>query len=158
LWGGIASMLWLTFSCEEFCEEQNRTAIVVNFYNANNAGYTVKNITIKAIENDSVLYPNKDIFRGTDFSQVLLPLNPAADMMRFSIKNDTLRADTITFHYIRHNGFISSECGCVTFADIQDEPETTLHSLTHVEVINRKVNTVSYRQGVFNEENIRIYY
>ena len=158
LWCGMVSMLWFAFSCEEFCEEPNRTAIVVYFYDAEEKMIEIKNISITAVELDSTFYPNKDIYGETNVKQVLLPINPIADFMRFTIKNDTLRADTITFHYTRHNGFISSECGCVTYAEIQDEPQRTEHSMTRLDVVNRKINTVSYRQGVFNEENIRIYY
>ena len=93
-------------------------------------------------------------------SQVLLPVNPNADFMSFTIynANDTLPADIIGIHYVRHIGFISSECGCAAFAEIQDEPQATKHSIKDIKVINPNVTTVSYRQGVINAENIRIYY
>ena len=153
MWGAIVSMVWLTFSCEEFCEESNRTAVVVNFLSSEDDASMTVNITIKGIENDSTLYSK------TNLSQVMLPVNPAADFMSFSIiRNDTLPADTIKIHYIRYNGFISSECGCVTFAEIQGEPERTENTITDVVVTSHKVTTVSYRQQVVNEENIRIYY
>jgi len=161
LWSAIASMAWATFSCEEFCEEPNRTAVVVYFFNADDVLAEVKNLEIKGIENnDSILYPNDDIF-GKDkrnFSQVLLPVNPATDFMSFTIKNDTFPVDTIIIRYNRHNGFISSQCGCVTYAEIQGVPERTDNTITHLIVINPNVSTVSYRQGVINAENIRIYY
>ena len=157
MWGGIASIVWLTYSCEEFCEEPNRTAVVINFYNATDASVSVT-VTIKSIENDSILYPNTEIFGKRDLSQVLLPVNPTADVMSFSIQNGDSPADTIIIHYIRHNGFISSVCGCVTYAEIQGEPERKGKTITHLEVANPNVATVSYRQGVNNEENIRIYY
>jgi len=162
MWGGIASFLWLTYSCEEFCEEPNRTAVVINFYDATNASLSI-NVKIKGIENDSVLYPNADFGTGA-FSQVLLPVNPTADVMSFSIQNGDAPADIIIIHYTRHNGFISSVCGCVTYAEIQGEPEIrgdpekTERTITHLEVVNPNVTTVSYRQGVKNNENIRIYY
>jgi len=84
--------------------------------------------------------------------------------MSFSIENGELPADTIIIRYIRYNGFISSVCGCVTYAEIQGEPEIkgdpeeTERAITHLEVVNPNVTTVSYRQGVKNNENIRIYY
>ena len=162
VWGCIASIVYFTFSCEEFCEEPNRSAVVVNFYDSvTNVLVEVKNIEIKGIENnDSVLYPNDDIFgKGKkNFSQVMLPVNPSADMMRFSIKNDTFPPDTITIRYTRRNGFVSSECGCVTYAEIQGEPERTEYAIKRMDVVNPNVTTVSYRQGVINAENIRIYY
>jgi hypothetical protein len=158
MWGVIIFMAWMTFSCEEFCEEPNRTAVVINFYDANDVTKKVKDVAIKGIENDSVLYPNQQIFGGKDFSQVLLPVNPTADFMSFTIKNDTFPVDTIIIRYSRHNGFISSECGCATFAEIQGEPERTENTITHMVVTNPSVNTVSYRQGIANAENIRIYY
>ena len=154
MWGCIASMAWLVFSCEEFCEDPNRTAVVVNFYDANDILVKVKIDTIKGIENDSVL----DIFRVADFSQVLLPVNPTADRMSFSIKNDTFPPDTIIIRYTRHNGFVSSECGCVTYAEIQGEPERQGNTITHLVVTNPHITTVNYRQGIINAENIRIYY
>jgi len=158
MWGGIASMVWVIFSCDEFCEEPDRTAVVINFYNAANAS-TGFNVTIKGIENDSILYPNTEIYGNIkDFSQVLLPVNPTADFMSFSIKNGESPADTIIIHYTRHNGFISSVCGCVTYAEIQGELENTDHTITHLEVVNPNVTTVTYRQNVKNAENIRIYY
>ena len=156
MWCVIASIAWVTFSCEEFCEESNRTAVVVNFFSSENDALLTANITIKGIENDSTLYSKANL------SQVMLPVNPVADVMSFSIipiiRNDTLPADTLTIRYIRHNGFISSECGCVTLAEIQDEPERTKNAITNVVVTNHKVTTVSYRQQVINAENIRIYY
>ena len=159
MWGGIASFIWLTYSCEEFCEEPNRTAVVINFYNASDALASI-NVTIKGIENDSILYQNMEL------SQALLPVNPTSDIMSFSIANRDLPADIIIIHYTRHNGFISSVCGCVAYAEIQDvthaeiqgEPDRTEYSITHLKVVNPNVTTVSYRQGVKNAENIRIYY
>jgi len=159
MWGGMVSVAWIVFSCDEFCEEQNRTAVVINFYSlTDDTPLTIKNVGIYGIENDSILYPNLEIFGKRDFSQVLLPVNPIADFISFSVKNDTFPADTIIINYVRHNGFISSECGCVTYAEIQKDPERTENTITHMEVINPNVATVSYRQGVINEENIRIYY
>ena len=160
--GVIASMAWTTFSCEEFCEEPNRTAVVISFFDANNAPVKVINVEIRGIgDKDSILYdPNAkiQIYGGKDFMQVLLPVNPTADSISFSIKNNALTADSITIRYSRHNGFISPKCGCATFAEIQGEPEKTNHTIRRIEVVNPSVSTVSYRQGVINEENIRIYY
>jgi hypothetical protein len=152
MWGCIASIAHVTFSCEEFCEEPNRTAVVVNFYDADDILKSI-NLTVKGIGNDSVLYPDKSIF-----SQILLPVNPSADMMSFSIKNDTFPPDTIIIRYTRHVGFVSSKCGCVTYAEIQEETESTGNTVLNMVVINPGVTTVSYRQGVINAENIRIYY
>jgi len=154
-------MAWLIFSCDEFCEEPNRTAVVVNFFDASGAVLKVKNVAIKGIENDSILYAPKEtstLYGGTDFSQVLLPVNPTADFMRYTIKKDTFPVDTIIIRYSRHNGIISLKCGCVTYANIHTTPETTNHTITDLIVTNPNVSTVSYRQGVINEENIRIYY
>ena len=158
MWGGIAVILLATFSCEEFCEESTRTAVVVNFYSSDNESLTVRNIEIRGIENDSMLYPQPSVVYGRDFSQVMLPVNSSADFMSFSIKNDTLPADTIIIKYNRHNGFISSECGCATYAEIHDELERTENSITNMVVTNPSVTTVSYRDKVINAENIRIYY
>jgi len=155
-------MAWMCFSCDEFCEESNRTAVVINFFNADDAILKVKNVEIRGIgDKDSLLYdPNAkvQIYGGKDFSQVLLPVNPTADSISFSIKNDALPADTITIRYTRHNGFISTQCGCVTYAEIEGEPESTKYSIKNIVVTNPNAATVSYRQGVINEENIRIYY
>jgi hypothetical protein len=155
---GIFSIAWLTFSCKEFCEDQNRTAVVINFYDADDKPLTVRNVSIKGIENDSALYPNREVFGDVNFSQVLLPVNPSADLMRFTIQNDTLPADTLIIHYERHIGFVSSECGCTTYAKILGESESTGHTITDWVVVNPGVTTVSYRQKVVNAENIRIYY
>ena len=158
MWGGIVFIAWATVSCEEFCEESNRTAVVVNFYSAvSDSLLTVKKVEIRGIENDSSLYPSPLISK-TDFSQVMLPINPSSDIMSFSIKSDTLPADTIIIRYTRRNGFISSECGCVTYAEILDEPERTENTMTDAVVTNHNVTTVSYRDKVINAENIRIYY
>ena len=157
MWGGIASLAWVVLSCEEFCEEPNRTAVVVNFYNQNNTALTYNNLKIRGVENDSLLDPNHYLAQK-DFLQVLLPVNPAANLMSFSIKKDTLPADTIFIHYIRNAGFISPQCGCVTFAEIQDNTEWTENSISRVDMINPKVTTVNYRQGIINAENIKIYF
>ena len=157
MWGGIAFIAWATISCEEFCEESNRTSVVINFYSSvDDALLTVKKVEIKGIENDSLLYSPS--FRQTDFSQVMLPVNPSVDIMSFSIKNDTLPADTIIIKYTRRTGFISSECGCVTYAEIKEELERTSNTMTNMVVTNHNVTTVSYRDKVINAENIRIYY
>ena len=158
LWGGIFLMAWISFSCDEFCEEPNRTAVVINFYDEEEASLRVKNVTIRGIENDSLLYPNRDIYGGTDLSQVLLPVNPSSNFMSFTIKNDTFPVDTVIIRYSRFNGFISSQCGCVTYADLHSAPESTSNTITHLILTNPNVSTVSYREGVFNAENIRIYY
>ena len=147
-------MAWLVCSCEEFCEESNRTAVVVHFYSSASDAIMPVKVNIKGIENDSML----DSHAQPTSAQVLLPINPTADMMSFSIQNDESPADTIIIHYSRHNGFISAQCGCVTYAEIQGEPERTNHSIMGMVVTNPNVTTVSYRQGVVNAENIRIYY
>ena len=153
MWGGMASMAWGVFSCDEFCEEPNRTAVVVNIYDSTTNALSNKfKITITGIENDSVLYSQ------VTNSQVMLPVNPSAGFMSFSFKNDTFPVDTIIIRYSRYNGFISSECGCVTYAEIQGEPERTDNTIMNLVVANPHVTAVSYRQGVINEENIRIYY
>jgi len=161
MWAVIISLAWMTFSCEEFCEEPNRTAVVINFFGADDAPVKIKDVRIRGVENDSVLYdPNTTslLFGGKDFSQVLLPVNPTANSMSFTIRNDTFPVDTIILRYSRHIGFISSQCGCVTFAEIQEEPERTQNTIRYIEVTNPSVTTVSYRQGIINAENIRIYY
>lgn len=153
MWGGIVSIGWMVFSCEEFCEESNRTAVVIGFYTeADGASLTVTNLEIKGVENDSVLY-NK-----SSNAQILLPVNPVLDSMRFVIINNGLPADTIRLNYVRHNGFISPKCGCTTYAEIQERSGITGHSIVRMEIVSPHATTVSYRQGVINAENIRIYY
>ena len=146
-------------SCEEFCEEMNRTAIVVNFYDSEDTPLSVT-ATIIGIENDSILYPCQDptISTQRNFTQVMLPLNPAADIMSFSIQNGDEPADIIVFRYTRHTGLISPECGCVSFAEIQEVEIITQNTITDLVVTNPSVTTVTYRQGIPNAENIRIYY
>ena len=163
IWGIILLFAYVAFSCEEFCEEPNRTAIVVNFYSSESdapesASVRITGIGVKngaGIENDSVLYSQ------TSYSQVLLPVNPGSDEMSFSFELGELPADTIIFRYSRHAGFISAECGCASFAEIYDaqlKGTEQEHTITHLEVTNPSVKTVTYRQGIINEENIRIYY
>jgi len=150
----MAAIAWVTFSCEEFCEVENRTAVVVNFYDADNVLLKVKIDTIIGIENNKGL----DIFSKAEFSQILLPVNPSADSMRFSLKRDNFPADTIVIRYSRHVGFVSSKCGCVTYAEIKEVTESANGTITNMVVTKPGVSTVSYRQGVINAENIRIYY
>ena len=151
-------MLYVVFSCDEFCEEPNRTAVVVNFYTTENIALSTSTIKIKGIENDIEL-SDKQFFSNKDFLQVKLPVNPLSDFMSYAIiKNDTLPVDTIIIKYIRHHGFISPQCGCATFAEILDESGITENTILRMEITNPNVNTVSYRQGVINEENIRIDY
>ena len=153
----LSALLFLFFSCDEFCEEPNRTAIVVNFYSLETDIELPVRVKITCIVSENELYPDP-LFTKLDFAQVLLPVNPGADSISFSIENGEMPADTVTFHYIRHVGFISSECGCVTYAEIHKEPERTEHSILRLEILNPNASTVSYREDVINEENIRIYY
>jgi len=157
MWCSILSILYVVFSCEEYCEEPNRTAVVVNFYTSSPTALTASNIKIRGIENDSTLHSNQYTTHKA-YLQVKLPVNPASDTMSFSIQNNDLPADTLIIYYTRQNGFISPQCGCVNFAELSDETEITENSITLMEVTSHKVNTVSYRQGVINEENIRIHY
>jgi len=162
LWGVIASIAWVAFSCEEFCEEPNRTAVVVNFYSFGNPTLTEKILKIKGVENDSALN-SSHYFPQKDFLQVKLPVNPTSDFMSFSIQYDPFPADTLIIRYVRNVGFISSQCGCATFADIQEVemqelPEGTNHIIRQVKMTNPSVTTVTYRQGFLNAENIKIYY
>ena len=160
LLGIVALTAVVCFSCEEFCEESNRTAIVVNFYSSDDKllPSNVKVIAIGIDDGiDSTLYPKKS------YSQVMLPVNPSADEMSFSFENGEAIADTMKIVYTRHNGFISTECGCVTYAEITNaeilrKHERTENSIVRFVITNPNAKTVSYRQGVINAENIRIYY
>jgi hypothetical protein len=158
-------------SCQEFCEEFDRTAIVVNFYSAVTGELMPVTLTVTGIEND------KELYSSSQFSQLLLPINPAADMMSFLIQKGDEPADIITFHYIRQPRLVSPECGCVSYAEIihvevqsagiqnetdddadnETENEIT-QTIVHFEITNPNVTTVSYRPIIVNEENIRIYY
>lgn len=152
----FVSMLWTTSSCEEFCEDDNHTALVVNFYRAETeVPEDMKNVYIAGVDNDTWLYEKATL------KTALCPLNPGSDVMEYAIvlpKNDTVDIiDLITITYTRSNGFISSECGCVTYGDISEIIHTT-DSIKRIELINPRIGTVSYRQNVANAENIRIYY
>jgi hypothetical protein len=151
---GVALTAWVCFSCEEFCEESNRTAIVVNFYSSKDGSLLPSNVMVTAIIDDEI---DSILSVKQNYSQVLLPVNPSADEMMFVFENGDLIADTVKFTYVRHNGFISAECGCVTYAEITDT-ERTQNSIINLVVTNPVTKTVSYRQGVSNAENIRIYY
>ena len=162
-WCFIASFAWVWVSCDEFCEVSNRTAIVVNFFSAEsheqiNVSVRVTGINVDGAGRDSLLYPN-NMFPQQSRDHIILPLNPNADEMIFMVEVDDLLTDTITFRYTPHVGFISVECGCAVFAQINEEQlEWTENAIINVEVTNSKVNTVLYRQGILNDENIRIYY
>jgi hypothetical protein len=152
MWCAIISLSWIVCSCDEFCEVSNRTAMVVKFYTlGTDSARTMNNMSIQGVGNDSVLYD------AANLSSALFPLNPNADVTGYVITNDTVAVDTITVTYARHNGFISSECGCVTYSDIS-EIKTTNHSIREIKITNAGVSTVSYRENVINAENIRIYY
>jgi len=150
----IIAFAVMIFSCEEFCEIPDRTAIVVNFYSLETDDIEAIYISnLQAIGNDSVLH--KDV----TLSQVLLPINPASDEMSFSIQKGELPADVVIFRYTRHAGFISAECGCATFAEINEIiVEGEEPSIIHIEITDPNAKTVSYRHGVVNAENIKIYY
>jgi hypothetical protein len=139
------------FSCEEFCEESNRTAMVAKFY-VNGGEAAVSNLTVQGLHNDSVLY--RDVSRST----VLLPLNPASDTTAYLMKAGDAGTDTITIVYSRHPAFISAKCGCAGFAEIKEQPGYTRHLIKEMEIVNPSVGQVSYRENVINAENIRIFY
>ncbi|MDR2036424.1 MAG: hypothetical protein LBQ60_00720 [Bacteroidales bacterium] len=152
IWGTISLMIGLTCSCDEFCEESNRTAMVVNFYIADtDSVLEVEKLTVQGLDTDSVLY------REVTAKTVLCPLNPGADLTKYIFTNDTI-TDTIIISYTRHTGFVSSECGCVNYSSIEIDPNTIFNSIKKIEITNPTVGPVSYRPDVINEENIRIYY
>ena len=154
---GVAFIACAVFACEEFCEEPNRTAIVVAFYSLETEEEAAASVSIKGVDNDSILYTR------ASYRQVLLPINPGVDEMKFSVEKDDAPADTIVFRYTLHPGFISVECGCAGFAQLHEAildsvDEDTEHTIKELEITDPSVRTVSYRQGVYNDENIRIYY
>jgi len=151
IFGAVA---FVCFSCEEFCEESNRVAVVVKLYSSATDKESPANVSIKGIDNDK--YKDSILYRQT-VSQILLPLNPSADSMSFSFENIGLPVDTLKIYYIRHTGFISAKCGCVTYAEIT-KVKRTENSITKDSVTNKNAGTVIYRPGVINAENIRIYY
>ena len=159
MWSIIALFAYSAFSCDEFCEEPNRTAIVVNFYSLETeepASVAVKVTGIDGVVADSVLYE----YAG--HATVLLPINPGADEMQFIFALAEMPADTVIFRYSRHVGLVSKECGCASYAQLHEpelkKNEEIENSITKIEVTNPNVGTVSYRQGILNEENIRIFY
>ena len=161
----LASIPLLCISCEEFCEESDRVAIVVNFYSDEDGKLTARNLAIKAFRADGSLH-DSTLYVRANYQQVLLPLDPNSDKMKFLFEYNIFSAeapeeystDTIVFFYSRHNAFISAECGCVTMGILDDTPESTINEIQKFEVVRPKIKTVSYRQGVINEENIKIYY
>ena len=160
----LASIMLLCISCEEFCEESNRVALVVKFFSSESGELMNQNVVIRAFINDNDLH--EILYNRANYQQVLLPLNPNSDEMKFifiysEFSEDPpveFSADTIVFRYSRHNAFISAECGCVTMGKINEEPETTVNRIQRVVVARQNIKTVSYREGVINDENIKIYY
>jgi hypothetical protein len=147
----IISVVLSVFSCEEFCEESTRAAVVVNFYTLDtNLELTRNNVSIQGLNNDSVLYANANL------AVALLPLNPNSDTTVYLVTADDI-ADTVHIVYTRHAGFISSECGCAGFSDLT-HVESTANLIKEVQIINPDVRTVSYRNNIKYAENIRIYY
>ena len=161
----LASIMLFCISCEEFCEESNRVAIVVNFFSSETNQLTNQNVVIRAFRNDNDLH-DSILYARANHQQLLLPLNPNSDEMKFLFiysdfsENPPVEysADTIVFRYSRHSAFISAECGCVTMGKIDKEPETTENLIKRIDVVRPNIKTVSYRQGVVNDENIKIYY
>ena len=147
------------FSCEEFCEESNRVAIVVKLYSSTTKKLSEATVSIKGIrfDKDSIDIIDSILYSRKRISQILLPVNPSADTMMFSFENDGLPVDTVKIYYTRRTGFISAKCGCVTYAEI-DSVKRTENTITKDSVTNKIAGTVIYRPGVVNGENIRIYY
>ncbi|GHT23807.1 hypothetical protein FACS189430_07670 [Bacteroidia bacterium] len=144
-------LVLLVCSCEEFCEESTRTAMVVKFFSAEtNLESTFTGVSIQGLGNDSVLY------RNASLTTALCPLNPGADTTAYLISIGDV-TDTLTVFYERQPAFISSECGCVAFAEIATTTQTN-HLNFKVEIANPNVGQVSYRNNVVNAENIRIYH
>ncbi|MDR1673323.1 MAG: hypothetical protein LBS09_07700 [Bacteroidales bacterium] len=156
----MAVLIVLLCACEEFCEESNRTAAVVNFYSAETELPAATRIdAIQGLGNDSVLFLN------TSLQSALLPLKPDADTTAYIIRTSMVAAndvtvtetDTLIIVYTRHTGFISSECGCAGFAEITIAYAAGRRIIDSVTVSNPNVRTVSYRSQVINAENIRLY-
>ena len=165
LLSGITIFIVIGFlvSCDEFCEESNRTAVVVNFYSSADGSVLKDTITIKSIGNETTMYPVENN-QAVAFSTVLCQLNPGSDTSRIIFQYRDEKPDTLIFTYTRDVGFISSECGCVTYYNLLDieylkkSPDSVSNTIDSIRIVNPDISTVSYRENVINPENIRIYY
>ncbi|MDR0815324.1 MAG: hypothetical protein LBN37_06195 [Bacteroidales bacterium] len=150
-------LVLMVCSCEEFCEESTRTAMVIKFYSAEtNLETTLAGVSIRGVGAVNAKGADSTLYRNASLQTALCPLNPGADTTAYliSIGEET---DTLTFFYKTNPAFISSECGCVAFAEITDIKQTTNLNFRIVN-FNPSVGQVSYRNNVVNAENIRIYH
>lgn len=105
---------------------------------------TLKNISVKGIGSDSILYENDTL------SSVVLPLKKFENTTRFQITYGKL-TDTITVLHTNTDTYISLECGCVkTF--VLDSVYSTKHFIDSVKISLKDVNTTTSAK-----ENIKIY-
>ncbi len=70
-------------------------------------------ITVKGVDNDSVLYYKKQM------NELQLPLQKSNDSSQFVLYTNGIY-DTITILHENRDNFISMECGCIVFATIKE--------------------------------------
>lgn len=105
---------------------------------------TTEKMTIKGLDNDSLLYNDQSL------SSFDLPLRVLEPTSSFVLQRGILGTDTIVIFHENTNNFISLECGCFVYHTIK-ETATTTHQIDSVVIENTYVQNVS-------EKHLRIYY
>ena len=105
---------------------------------------TKEKMTIKGLNNDSILYQEQSL------SSFNLPLHALQSTSAFVLQRGVLEPDTIVISHENVNQFISLECGCFVYHTIKSTATTT-HQIDSLVIENTYVQNVS-------ENHLRIYY
>lgn len=150
----LAVLSLVLFSCDEYCDQGTTTAMVVDFYNsASETPLSLSNYEMTGV-NALVI----DSFRLRQYNGfVLVPLSNASDTSRFVLHLLNTRQDTLVVVSQRHPQLVSAECGCAMFATIDTAFLTqTSDTIKNIQILQRAVKVVSYREDIDHEKNLRI--
>lgn len=142
---GIAiGLLCLLFAaCDNHCYVPQKTALGIAFIDsATLKPYTVTELTLKGVGNDSILYNN------VSASTVFIPLKQAAPQTDFEIafkRNDpqaTQQQYLLSVTYNAYPQLINPECGCVMFYELNSAACGNETEVLNVEIYNKNVENI----------------
>lgn len=151
--GVVMTVLVSVSSCKKNCYSPSRSLAGVLFVDSvTRKAYTVKNLTVKAIDNDTILYNNVSV------SAVYLPLHLSKNetTYTFTVVPATEGGSAVTYNLTLYHRmepqFVSPECGCVPTYLLDSVKVDNNAAFKKMELYNKFV------QNIEQDAHVKIYY